>query len=88
VPIALQIALYVVLAVMVTVDMVRRRRLAKQQVQSAELSPAGLARARKLIAAGKPVQAVRAIRKDTNWPLKKAADTMERLRDGGTRETG
>jgi ribosomal protein L7/L12 len=49
----------------------------------AELSPATVARARELIAAGKHIHAVKAIREDTGWSLRDAKDAMERLRAGG-----
>jgi ribosomal protein L7/L12 len=49
---------------------------------TAEMSPATVARARELIAADKPIQAVKAIREDTGWSLKAAKDAMERIRAG------
>ena len=48
------------------------------------LSPDAVARARELIAAGKHIHAVKAIREDTGWSLKDAKDAMDRLRAGGT----
>jgi ribosomal protein L7/L12 len=50
-----------------------------------ELSTAALVRARELIAAGKPIQAVKVIRDDTGWSLKQAKETMDRLRGTGPR---
>lgn len=47
-----------------------------------ELSPSALLRARALVAEGKYVHAVKVIREDTGWPLKKAKDAMDRLRAG------
>jgi ribosomal protein L7/L12 len=46
----------------------------------AELSAAAAAQAKELIAAGRPVQAVKVIRDDTGWSLKQSKDTMDRLR--------
>lgn len=49
----------------------------------AELSAAALAQARELLAAGRPIQAVKVIRDDTGWSLKQSKDAMDRLRGTG-----
>lgn len=47
-----------------------------------DLGPETVARAREHIAAGRYVHAVKAIREDTGWPLVRAKNAADRLRDG------
>jgi ribosomal protein L7/L12 len=46
---------------------------------SDEVGAATLARARELVAAGKKIQAVKAVRDDTGWALGRAKDFVDRL---------
>lgn len=51
-------------------------------VQYAGLSPEAVVRVRELLAAGRYVHAVKAVREDTGWSLKQAKDATDRLRNG------
>ncbi len=44
-----------------------------------ELSPTAMAQVRALLAAGKTIQAVKLVREDTGWGLKRAKDFVDRL---------
>jgi ribosomal protein L7/L12 len=50
-----------------------------------DVAPETLARARELVAARKPVQAVKVIRDETGWPLKRCKDIVDDLRGGRRR---
>lgn len=88
-PVPLRIAWFALIAVAVVmgiiVGVVRRRRRAGSRPPAAEPSPEVVERLRVLLAGGKKIQAIKALREDTGMGLADAKDYVERLHAGGAR---
>ncbi|HEY7593788.1 MAG TPA: hypothetical protein VH969_11585 [Actinophytocola sp.] len=84
-PVALQIALYAVLAVAVVADLIRRGRTARSRPPATQPAPEVVERLRGLLAAGRRIQAIKELRAATGMGLAAAKDYVDRLHAGEPR---
>jgi hypothetical protein len=74
-----QIALGVGIALVIFVSVLALRRREPSRAVT-EISPEALAQAKSLVAGGKKIQAVKVIRDETGWQLKRRKDIVDRMR--------
>ena len=76
-----QIALGVGIALVIFVSVLAlRRREPKPPRQEREISQEALAQAKELVADGWKIKAIKVIRDETGWPLKRCKDITDRMK--------
>jgi ribosomal protein L7/L12 len=82
-PVLLQIAPWVAVALLLVAELVRRRRAARSRKPATPPSPEVVERLRALLAEEKMIQAVRVLRQQTGIGLVEAKDYVDRLPPSG-----